>query len=157
MAVRNQKGQFEKGSSGNEYGRPAKEKTSHRLPARNRNAILDIAERRIDITIGGKKEELTLFEANVLRLGMDGAQGNRVSARQFAKLVEDTAKEDLTMKLSVKRLMAEMERTQTENAELRAKNARRNGVVEMPADHWPTLSRDMGERLDDGRMSLDDE
>jgi hypothetical protein len=103
MAVRNQKGQFEKGSSGNEYGRPAKEKTSHRLPARNRNAILDIAERRIDITIGGKKEELTLFEANVLRLGMDGAQGNRVSARQFAKLVEDTAKEDLTMKLSVKR------------------------------------------------------
>lgn len=157
MAVRNRKGQFEKGSSGNEYGRPPREKTSHRLPARNRNAILDIAERQIEITMGGKREQLSLFEANVLRLAMDGAQGNRVSARQFAKLVDDTAKEDLTMKLSVKQLMAEMERTQAENAELRAKNARRNGVVEMPRDHWPTLAPGTGARLDDGRTSLDDD
>lgn len=152
MAVRNDKGQFEKGFSGNEYGRAAKKQTSHRLPATNRNSILAIAERRIEITVGGKKEEMSLFEANVLRLGMDGANGNRLSARQFAQLLLTTAKEDLTMTLSSKVLMAEMDETQSEIERLRSKLERRTGVVILP----PTPRVVPPEaRLDDGRMSLD--
>lgn len=154
MAERNKKGQFEKGVCGNPYGRRAKTRTSHRLPATNRNSIIDIAERRIEITVGGKKEEMSLFEANVLRLAMDGAHGNRLSSRQFAQLLMSTAKEDLIMKLSAKQLVAEMEETQIEIERLRAKLEQRTGVVVRP-----TLPKAVAPeaRLDDGRMSLDDD
>lgn len=154
MAARKKNGQFEKGSSGNEYGRPKAAKPNHRIPAKNRDAILRIAEREIEITLGGKKEKMTLFEANVLRLALDGAHGGRVSARQFAAMVEDTAKEDLQMGLRTRLMMEDMNRVRDEHAEMKRKLGRKGGVmhVEDPTLSWAGISDEA--RLDDGRRTL---
>ena len=154
MAARKKNGQFEKGSSGNEYGRPKAAKPNHRIPAKNRDAILKIAEREIEITIGGKKEKMTLFEANVLRLAFDGALGGRVSARQFAAMVEDTAKEDLQMGLRTRLMMEDMNRVRDEHAELKRKMGQKGGVIHDENHNWAWTGISDEARLDDGRRTL---
>lgn len=151
MAVRNQKGQFEKGSSGNAYGRPAKTAPSHRIPAFNRNFVFGIAEMQREVTIDGEKRMMTLYEAAVLRLAIAAANGDRVACQKFVSLVDETANRDLAMRLATKQLMAEMEATQIENERLRQKLEQRTGVVVLPPAPLPVLPE---ARLDDGRMSL---
>lgn len=153
MAVRNRKGQFEKGASGNENGRPSKKAPSHRIPAFNRNAVFAIAEMQREVTIDGEKRLMTLYEAAVLRMAIAAASGDRVACQKFVSLVDETASRDLSMRLATKRLMEEMDETQAENERLRQKLEKRTGVVIMPSVP-KVVSPDA--RLDDGRMSLDD-
>lgn len=155
MAQRNQKGQFKKGSSGNTSGRPTREKPSHRLPAKNRKAILDIAEREIEVTISGEKQKMTLFEAAVLRLATASAQGDRVASRMFAEMVMDAAKEDLTMSLRTKLMMQQMDEVWAENETLRGKVAARNGVVHDRNYDWSWTGVSDDARLDDGRTTME--
>ncbi|HYG27086.1 MAG TPA: DUF5681 domain-containing protein [Caulobacteraceae bacterium] len=157
MTVRNRKGQFEKGHSGNEYGRRPREKPVHNLPAKNRKVIFDIAEREMEVTIGGERQRMSLFEASLLRMAIAGANGDRIAARQFAQLVSDTAKEDLTMRLKSKLLMQQLDHVREENERLRAKVEARTGVVTVPYD-WSQHDNvaDDG-RLDDGRTTMEGE
>lgn len=156
MAQRNQKGQFEKGSSGNTSGRPTREKPSHRMPAKNRKTILDIAEREIDVTIDGEKQKMSFFEAALWRLAMASAQGNRIAARDFAQIVMATAREDLSMNLRTKLLMQQMDDALAENEMLRGKvAARTGGVIHDPNHNWDWTGIREDARLDDGRTTME--
>lgn len=156
MAVRNKQGQFEKGYSGNEYGRRPRGKPTHNLPSRNRKVVFDIAEREMEVVINGERQRLSLYEACVLRVAIDGAQGDRVAARQFAQLVSDTAKEDLSMRLKTTLLMEQMDKVSEENERLRAKVEARTGVVIAPPNWSKHADVHDDSRLDDGRMTLED-
>lgn len=157
MAARNKKGQFEKGSSGNEYGRPKTEKPNHRLPARNRNSIFRIAEMERGVVIDGERQTMTLFEAATMRLAIAAANGDRVSARQFVQLVSDAAREDLSMRLKTKLLMADMDAVRDQNEMLKEKlGSRTGGVIHDPNHDWSWTGISDEARLDDGRTSLED-
>jgi hypothetical protein len=90
---RRSNGQFPKGKSGNPKGRPRK-KIRHSIPDPNRRAIFRIAERVVPVTINGKTEELTLFEASVFQLGLQGAKGDKSAAKLFVEAVNRAAKEN---------------------------------------------------------------
>jgi hypothetical protein len=155
MGVRNRKGQFEKGVSGNPWGRRAREKPSHSLPALNRKVVFEIAEKEMEVTINGQKETMSLYKAAVMRLAVAAAGGDRVAARQFTELVSDTAKEDLTMRLKSKLLMEQLDAVREENERLRSKLEGRTGVVTVPIN-WARYSEvDDDARLDDGRVTMD--
>lgn len=156
MSQRNQKGQFKKGSSGNMSGRPTREKPSHRIPAKNRKTILEIAEREIDVTIDGEKQKMSFFEAALWRLAMASAQGNRIAARDFAPIVMATAREDLSMSLRTKLLMQQMDDVRAENETLRGKvAARKGGVIHDPTHDWSWTGISEEARLDDGRTTME--
>ncbi len=153
MAVRNKKGQFEKGASGNENGRPSRKAPSHRKPAFNRNAVFAVAEMQREVIFDGQKRLMTLYEAALLRMAIAAANGDRVACQKFVSLVDETATRDLSMRLATKQLMAEMDETKAENERLRQKLERRTGVVVLtpvPMEVPPEA------RLDDGRISYDD-
>lgn len=157
MAVRNNRGQFEKGSSGNENGRPKREKPNHRLPARNRDAIFRIAEMEREVVIDGVRQTLTLFEAAAMRLAIAAAGGDRVATRQFVQLVSDAAKEDLSMRLRTKLMVADMEEVREQNEMLREKlGSRTGGVIHDPNHDWSWTGISDEARLDDGRTTLED-
>ena len=70
----------------NEKGKPPPAAPSIRtIPERNRRGVFNIAEMEVSMNINGKPETRTLYEANVIRLGIDGAAGKISSARAFVK------------------------------------------------------------------------
>lgn len=155
MAMRNRKGQFEKGVSGNPWGRRASEKPSHSLPALNRKVVFEIAEKEMEVTINGVKETMSLYKAAVMRLAIAAAGGDRVAARQFTELVSATAKEDLTMRLKSKLMMEQLDTVREENERLKAKLEARTGVVTVPVDWGRYSGVDDDARLDDGRVTME--
>ncbi|HEY9235226.1 MAG TPA: hypothetical protein VIP08_09355 [Phenylobacterium sp.] len=90
-------GRFVKGQCPNRNGRRgAKPQSSgmHRFPFDNREAAMRIAERKVKIKVAGKEEEMTLYEANLLQLGMSGAGGKQISAGRFIREVQAAAIEN---------------------------------------------------------------
>lgn len=77
-------------TSGNPKGRPRKVDTS--LPAGRRKAIASVADRKVTVRVtgdGSGKEvvtEMTVFEACVYQLGLIGAGGHRLAAKDFVHL-----------------------------------------------------------------------
>ena len=67
MTERTREGRFAAGRSGNPAGRPRRERHRLHTPSDFRRAIIAIANRPMNITIHSKKEEVTVFEANVFR------------------------------------------------------------------------------------------
>ena len=155
MAVRNAKGQFEKGFSGNGNGRGARKKPSHRLPALNRKAILEIAEKEMEVTVNGERQTMSIYQAALWQMGIAAVKGDRVAARQFVQLVSDTAKEDLTMSLRTRLLMDEMNDVRDENERLKDKVEQRTGVVIDRNYDWSWTGVSEDARLDDGRRTME--
>lgn len=85
---RDSKGQFTR--SGNLKGRPRKPDPS--LSTARRKAIAKVADRKVSVRVTGERAgqdvvtEMSVFEACVYRLGVIGAQGNRLAAKDFVQL-----------------------------------------------------------------------
>jgi hypothetical protein len=123
-----EKGRFAKGSSGNPAGRPAKHKKRHSMPEINRRAAFDIAEREITLKANDTLQTVTLYQANLLRLAMDGANGNRNAARLFIAEVNRAASMEWQNSAIVEMLLSENEEQERELEALRSR-VPRNGVV----------------------------
>jgi hypothetical protein len=148
MTKRRGDGTFEEGSSGNPSGRPRKRRRDPKLPAARRDAIFRVADRMIPMTIDGKTEMMSIFEACVLQLGRAGASGNRISAKDFIHMAIATSETDLMRSLVVANTVERMNAMEVESERLRRK-AEHRPVVHVPAvtdfDNW-----DPRRRLDDG-------
>lgn len=77
---------------GNPHGRPRKVVVDPALPMSRRKAISAAVDRIVPVVIKGRKpeddyvEEMSIFEACIYRLGILGAQGNRVAANNLVQL-----------------------------------------------------------------------
>jgi hypothetical protein len=146
MTNRKRDGTFKAGSSGNPRGRPPKLARDPKLPAARRDAIFRVADRLIPVTIDGKTEKISIFEACVLQLGRAGASGNRISAKDFIQMALATSETDLARRLASLNAIERMNSVEAENERLRAKEGQ--GFVV----HLPVTDFDKGfdRRLDDG-------
>jgi hypothetical protein len=151
---RTEKGTFAPGQSGNPNGPRIKRERDPKLPAARRDAIFRVADRKIPVTIDGKTERISIFEACVLQLGRAGATGNRISAKDFINMALATSEADLTRRLTSMAMIERMNAVEEENSELRKKTGQRSGVVHLPSDHWEELQE---RRLDDGIHEEHDE
>lgn len=87
-------GRFEKGKSGNLKGRPRlSEKISH--PETFRDRVFAIAEFKIPTSLSGKRRKLTLYEVNVLNLGLKGAEGDARASEKFLDKVHENLEQEL--------------------------------------------------------------
>ena len=143
--VRNEKGQFV--GSGNPKGRPLKFKRDPKLPASRRRSIFNVADRPVQITIDGKIETVSMYEACLFRMAAAGAQGNRIAAKQFIELTMAASDIDLTRNLIAMKNQQYVQALEEENEKLQAKVAPKTGVVHVPWEEWDKV-RDR--RLDDG-------
>lgn len=89
---RDDAGRFRKGVSGNPSGRPLKTVKRHSAPVHNQRATFDIAEQLVTVTVDGERQSMTLYQANLYRLGLKGASGDGAAAKAFVDRVDRSAK-----------------------------------------------------------------
>lgn len=146
---RTPKGTFAPRQSGNPRGPRPKRQRDPKLPAARRDAIFRVADRLIPITIDGKTEKISIFEACVLQLGRAGATGNRISAKDFINMALATSEADLTRRLTSMAMIERMNEVEEENAKFRERSGA-SGVVHVPWDEWENYQKMQDRRLDDG-------
>lgn len=150
---RDAKGRFR--GSGNPRGRPSSRplfEMDSRLPASRRRSIFNVADRKVTVKIGGKEEELSIFEACALQMGVAGATGDRVAARQMIELAMSVSQTHLERRVVTTQVLHENDQLREENERLRALHEKRTGVViasqEETQARWP--GQFVGRSFDDG-------
>ena len=141
-------GTFKRGVSGNPNGRPVKRKPDHSIPARNRRELFKIAQMEVAVTINGKTEMMSMYNAANLQLAMAAAKGDRHAAKLFVQTVNSQAQTDLLMRKQAHLTIAHMNAVEEENHRLRERVEQRSGVLVLPKSELPIAGR--SERLDDG-------
>lgn len=137
---RDGKGRFRKGSSGNRNGRGS-DLFAHdpSLPASRRKIISKVADELVEVKVNGKPQKMTLFEANVRALAVDGTR-NRVAAHRFIDLATNTSQQHLNAMAQGYQVMEQYQRVLAENEQLRRLVAPTTGVMHVPVDdllNWP--------------------
>jgi hypothetical protein len=145
--IRDEKGRFRKGCSGNLRGRKMQFRSDPKLPASRRRVISDVADRKIEVKIDGQPREMSLFEANVHALAVAGAKGNRVAAQKFIELMLELSDRDLERRLITQSVRQHYDRIEEENERLRAATGQRTGTVHV--DGVSLNDWDPHRRLDD--------
>lgn len=133
LPVRDNKGRFRKGSSGNPRGRKMQFPRDPNLPAAKRRIIAAVADEVIEVKIAGKLVKMTIFEANVRALALDGTK-NRISAQRFIDLACGNSERDLARRLVTHQTMEHYEQLERENERMRAQIQPRSGVLTVPSD-----------------------
>ena len=82
--------QYPKGTSGNLKGRPKKRERSRSARQFNTD-VLAAANEMVTMLVNGKKVRVTMFQANILRVHMDGARGHLPSAKFAIELDKEAA------------------------------------------------------------------
>ena len=77
---RDSRGRFPKGVSGNPAGRKVQFRRDPNLPAAKRRIISSVADELVEVNVGGKKQVMSLFEANVRALAIDGTKNKGLSS-----------------------------------------------------------------------------
>jgi hypothetical protein len=99
MTLRNGRGQFEKGKSGNPKGRPRK-KPRMIWDEGVRNGFFDAADSLVGVVEGGKRKEIPAHEAVDLQLAHKAASGHLPSIKEFNKRRDKFTAEHVQEQLS---------------------------------------------------------
>lgn len=92
MAERNEKGQFQKGQTGNPLGRGAKRARRHRLPVSNRLTAFEVAEKPVTVqSRSGELETTTIYEGVLLAMAKKALGGHAASQRAFLDQINRAA------------------------------------------------------------------
>lgn len=154
---RDEGGRFRKGKSGNRRGRPPKRRIDPRLPAARRDAVMRIADRMVDVRVDGSgmPERMSLYEANILQLGIAGAKGSRIAAQKFVEMAMATSERDMLMRVQNRILVERMNQVEEELYQLQKRTGSRTGVLEVPGplEDWGRRYDEMppGELVDQAR------
>jgi hypothetical protein len=130
---RDGRGRFRKGSSGNPKGRRMEFPHDPSLPASRRRVINQVADEIVEVKVNGKPQRMTMFEANVRSLALDGTR-NRVAAQRFIELANFTSEADLQRRLSILQIREHMDRLEQENERLRQAAGQTSGTVYVPVN-----------------------
>ena len=137
---RDSRGRFPKGVSGNPAGRKVQFRRDPNLPAAKRRIISAVADELVEVNVGGKKKVMSLFEANVRALAIDGTK-NRVAAQRFIELATGNSERDLERRLLTHELREYYDSLEAENERLADEAEPRSGVldvpIDVPIDQWP--------------------
>ncbi len=110
------------------------------LPAAKRRIISAVADEEVEVKVGGKTRKMSLFEANVRALAIDGTK-NRVAAQKFIELATGNSERDLQRRLLTHELREYYDRLEAENERLADEVTPRSGVLTVPLDgpldEWP--------------------
>lgn len=151
QAPRQGNGQFGAGHSGNPYGRPPKQKPDHSIPARNRRAVFEIAEREVEFVFEGKIERMSYFQASFLRVAAAAVKGDVRAAMKFIETVNRTAEVDLARRLSSLQHIENINALEQENEQLRERTKKKSGVLVLAAEPAnPDARLDDQENLPEG-------
>lgn len=131
--VRDSKGRFPRGVSGNPHGRKMQFKRDPKLPASRRRVVNEVADEEIEVKLNGKTTKMTMFEANVRALAHAGIK-DRVAAQRFIDLATETSERDLERRLATHAFREYYDRIEEENERLRQLTAPQGGVVHIPYD-----------------------
>ena len=158
MAVRNDKGQFEKGRSGNPRGRPSQKQTTHRTPAGYRATMLEVAAMPVAVVDRetGEVGEVSLLRANMIALGRKGAGGHAASAKLFLEKNFEAAGVHGELTQLHRYLMEENSRLELQVEQLQARLPQGvGGVYEIPAEEWHERARQKEENWRQRKISVD--
>lgn len=133
LPVRDNRGRFRKGSSGNPRGRKMQFPRDPNLPAAKRRIISAVADEVVEVKVAGKLVKMTIFEANVRALALDGTK-NRISAQRFIDLACGNSERDLARRLVTHQTMEHYDQLERENERMRAQIQPRSGVLTVPCD-----------------------
>jgi hypothetical protein len=137
---RDDKGPILPGSSGNLRGRPAKERRRHAHPHSNNSVAFEIAAIEVTVTVNGRSEKRSLYEANLIRVGVDGASGKISSARTFLNEIGRAARENDGHGALVRSLLGRIEDLEGDLDAVQ-KRYPRHGVVRVPWDEFAAMRR----------------
>ncbi len=134
---RDEKGRFREGVSGNPNGRPKRRKPFHGSSMSNRQSLLRVLEREVDVRTSDGVEPMSIYEASLLALGRKAATGD-VQAAKLIMSAGKQAAEDLDRLLDAieyyKELLAQKD---AELAEWRRRYPQTNhGVLLLSQEDW---------------------
>ena len=118
MTGRARTGRFQRGMSGNPNGRP-RSPSGEMTPEDLLKIIMKVATKAIPHKSGDNKT-VTLFEANVMSLGM-GTAANRLAARLFIDLTREAARKLELIRLEKERLEVIAARDEATNRRMHPK------------------------------------
>jgi len=87
---RDAKGKFEKGTSGNNNGRPKAARKKLQSLEDLDKIVLEVASRPMTVRSAGGQETVTMFQANLMGLA-SGSLANRMAAKNFIDTVRRSA------------------------------------------------------------------
>lgn len=137
---RDEKGRFREGVSGNPNGRPKRRKPFHGSSMSNRQSLLRVLEREVDVRTPDGVEPMSIYEASLLALGRKAATGD-VQAAKLIMSAGKQAAEDLDRLLDAieyyKEVIAQKD---AELAEWRRRYPQKtHGVLALEPDEWERL------------------
>ena len=157
MAVRNDKGQFEKGRSGNPRGRPSQKQTTHRTPAGYRATMLEVAAMPVAFVDRetGEGGEVSLLRANMMALGRKGAGGHAPSAKLFLEKNFEAAGVHGELTQMHRYLLEENSRLELQVEQLQARLPQGvGGVLVVPDEEWKERARQKEENWRQRKISV---
>ena len=157
MAVRNDKGQFEKGRSGNPRGRPSQKQTTHRTPAGYRATMLEVAAMPVAFVDRetGEVGEVSLLRANMMALGRKGAGGHAPSAKLFLEKNFEAAGVHGELTQMHRYLLEENSRLELQVEQLQARLPQGvGGVLVVPDEEWKERARQKEENWRQRKISV---
>ncbi|MCA3698606.1 MAG: hypothetical protein IOB84_02290 [Brevundimonas sp.] len=148
MAERNDKGQFEKGHTGNPLGRGARRQRRHRLPVSNRLTAFEVAEMPIEMKgRDGENEVTTYYRGVLIAMARKGMAGHAPSQRAFLEQVDRAAAAYGDSHALIQFLFRETARLETLVDQYEAKAVtRRTGVLEVSQEEWDRRTAELNER-----------
>jgi len=148
MGERNEKGQFEKGHSGNPLGRGVKRPRRHRLPASNRLTAFEVAEMPIELKgRDGETEVTTYYRGVLIAMARKGMGGHAPSQRAFLEQIDRAAAAYGDSHALIQFLFRETARLETLVDQYEALAVtRRTGVLEVSKEEWDRRTAELNER-----------
>lgn len=102
MSEKGPDGRFKPGHSGNPRGRPRKQPVNHAIPAQNRRAIFEIAQKKVSFRSGENSEEMTYYQAAMLQIANAAVKGDLKAAKIFVETVNRYAVIDLDSRVATR-------------------------------------------------------
>lgn len=154
MVERNEKGQFEKGISGNPRGRGVKAPRRHRLPISNRLTAFEVAEMPVTLQDrNGEFEQTTYYRAVLIAMARKGMAGHAPSQRAFLEQIDRAAAAYGDSHALIQFLFRETARLETLVDQYEAESLKRKGgVLVVSQEEWDRRTAELNRKWEERKQ-----